>query len=321
MRSVVLASLLLAGCNVPPATEVVVPDGPAESRLNSAMQSQLALARDESAQKSQLLQRVSGDVYGVQNAAGFLPPGNPTTAVKEQAQAAAQKLPPPTAEQRLDKERQNTLFLSGQLEAARRELAGEKTKSDQLLNDLGKTTQALSNSDAEVARLRKEAAVESAQAKRSLQQLLDQKNAEIQRAKDEAYAQRNALIFWVLNGLGAVCALAAVALAVVTQGRELVRAGIALLFGGAFFGLAKTISSPWFLPVCWAIVGLGVLAAGLYLYVERRNFHSSEALQRTVKAVEKLKTEAPEEAKKVLATLGVAYDEAHKALVDRIRKA
>jgi len=320
MRGVlVLTILVLAGCKttpvVTPPVAVVAPTGPATSAQIIALEQQIATQND-------LLQRASGAVYGAKDANLHNPDGLPKDAVEAQLSEATSALPPPTTEQMLAKEQQNSRILAGELAAVKAEM-GQAMDENKALR-----AQVVAKAD-ELAVLKTAAEKERAEAAKKLQAQFDDftkkvahANAAAAKAADDARNQvMLGQVAW-LNRAAAACA-----------GVAIVSIGLATVFGGiaglrvvaplaaicgiaslSCFGLAQIVGQWWFK---WAILGsvgamLGVCGWWVWAHYKDGTLKES-AKAKSAKLQSALTT--------IIPVLDEAYDHAEdsvKAAMDKL---
>lgn len=327
--------LLLSGCWLTPQKPAPVPTvsvqtGPATDNQIQNLQDQLSLQKG-------LAQRAAGAVYGAQDANLGNPEGLPKEAVKVQLEEAESALPPPTPEQRLAKEQENTRILAGQLQQVRSELGLKVDENRKLREQLDQAA----NREQELRRAgekeRFEAAAKlQAQFDRFSRQIEDERASsekKLQAARDEML-KKQALY---LNIAGAGC---------------IVLFGLGAGFGGLLgakttapflvisavcFGLAQIVSEWWFK---WAILGsvglvLGISAWWAYRKHQQGILHEAaeqkakkfnEVVSALVPVLDDAYDHAEGEAKKFLeekifSRLSSAFDRSQKATVHEVRAA
>jgi hypothetical protein len=146
--------------------------------------------------------------------------------------------------------------------------------------------------------------------------------AKAKAAKEEAYKERQNLLVRILIGIGGLCILAGIGLVIATSGASAWRSGIAVFCGMLCFGLAKVLSHPWFNIVFVVAIVLVVVAAGIYLWRERKHHTEAKALEKVVMVAEnkRMIRDAEGHFTEFGAELRAVMDDAHKQVIKGLRK-
>jgi len=285
--------LALAGCNTPskPAPHVVVtPTGPQTDAQLAAFRQQIEILTVQVQTFRDMAERASAAVYGVQNANPYNAPGFARDAVDAQAAEAASALPAPTAEAKLEKERQNAAILAGDLARVKTEMGQTMTENQALRASLATQEQAAAAAEKKLIEASAAAQRERDGAAAAIQKQFNEMTAQIQaeqrrveQARDEQRKSMLAKLGYVLLGLGALFVLVGAFQTYATvQAGDLTPKGFLkpLVWAGsaAFcFTCYWTINQPWFK---WLVIigsGLIVVAIGLFLYSEWREAKERKA--------------------------------------------
>lgn len=316
-RLLLLCVLLLAGCETPPKPAphvVVTPTGPQTDAQLAAFRQQIEILTVQVQTLRDMADRASAAVYGVQNANPYNAPGLARDAVDAQAAEAASALPEPSAEKKLEKERQNAAILAGDLARVKAEMGQTMTENQALRASLASTEAQAAEAARKLADATKAAEIERNNAQATLQKQFNEMTAQIQaeqrkveQARDEQRKSMMAKLGYVLLGLGVVFTLIGAFQAYATvQAGDITPKGFLkpLVWAGsaAFcFACYWTINQPWFK---WLVIigsGLAALAFGLFLYSEWR-----EAKERKAG---KLRSQEADEAEQTLHQMITAIDQ------------
>lgn len=340
-----LAVFLLSSCETKNAVPrvVVTPTGQATEAQIAALKTAAAEEKARADQQADLAQRASGAVYGGQNANGHNPDGLPKEAVATNLEEAASALPPPTAEQKLQREKDNARILAGELAAVKAEKGQAISENLALRASLSATEKRAQDAETKAATAEAAAVRERAEAAAKLQAVLDSMTARITAAENEArnkamLAQVSMFNEWGawLTGAGVL----ALGLAGIFGGIAGLRtvgpiAALAVACGMACFGIAQIVGQPWFK---WAVLGIVTVVLGVCAWWVVRKYKQgvlkeaaeakvaklSGALQQVVPVLDQAYDEASADVRDVLdklifSRLSSAMDKEQKATVHEVR--
>lgn len=210
------------------------------------------------------------------------PPGPATQVVDRETKLAMTNLPPQDVTEALEAARRRLALMENRIadadalyKTASTEAERMKTEMAQLKDETEKARvegeaqrQKAAAAQAALVAAEKQQAAELEKNRAANQAKLDEANKKADAAVQKAYEENQKTIVWILVGIGGLCILAGIGLAIATQGTSLVRSGIAVACGGVCFGLAKVISHPWFNTVFIASLVLLAVCGGAYMWYE-----------------------------------------------------
>ena len=249
------------------------------------------------------------------------PPSPSTTFIDKELGVALAVLPPPDIKTALEVEKRRSAIMEGRVSEANKLYNQAKSEAERLKTeseDLKKKA-----AEAETALVNIVRAYSATLEKNRLanQVQLDAAEKRADSAEQKARYEKHKFIFRSLVGLGIMCILGGIAMAVLTNGAMLIKSLILTGGGMLCLGLAQVISHPWFDRIFGTCVGLIVVAGGFYLWNERRDSLTKDAYKKTVRVLED--EGAIKDENGVATALGdelaIALDSNQKVIVDQIR--
>lgn len=279
------------GCQVPTKRPEAAPTGNTKglpgaiAAANTASGNALASATNRAA-------TAAASVAALRAANTNQPPGPATDFVDAEAGLALGSLPAPDAAAALLAEQRRAAMFAGQRDEARRLYAAAQTETERLKAkadaDERKATEAaaalMAAERAHAAALEKNRAENQAK--------LDAATKAADEAKEKAYKERQNLVFYILCGIGGLCIIAGIGLAIATSGASIGRSSVAVGCGAVCFGLAKVISHPWFNTIFAIACVLAAAALGYYLWSERKTLNVVKAKDAALEAADEVKATA-----------------------------
>ena len=217
------------------------------------------------------------------------PPSVATDIVRKETTLALGNLPPPNDAAALEAEKRRTAMLTGHIEeakklyaAAQNETGKMKVENEKLRSDAEalKNKSELSQKNLEEADKRLQEQLKNNQ--KTNQEKLDAVVKSAKDAEEKAMNERNKLIFRSLLGLGISCIVAAIVMAVITNGAMLMKSVMLVIGGAMSIGIAQLLSHPLFdliFGICMVLTFVGVV---VYFIYERSDASEKETLKRVV---------------------------------------
>ena len=297
--------------NGPAPRVVATPTGQATEAQLAALKASAAESRARADQQADLAQRASGAVYGGQNANTHNADGLPKEAVATNLEEAASALPPPTADQKLQREKDNARILAGELAAVKAEKGQAISENLALRASLSATEKRAQDAEAKAVAAEAAAVKERAEAAAKLQAVLDSMTARITAAENEAKNKAMLAQVGMFNEWGAWltgAGVLALGLAGIFGGIAGLRvvgpiAALAVACGMACFGIAQIVGQPWFK---WAVLGIVSLVLGVCAWWVVKKYQQGVLKE----AAEEKAAKVTGALKAVVPVMDHAYDEA-----------
>ena len=305
------------GCKIP-AKQVAGPTAPGSS---SPIPGAIATSNSNNAAAISAVEKRGADaaasVAAAREVNATQPPGQPTTFVDRELGVASANLPPPAP-----------VALAAANERKLATLSTNLAQMEKLYGAAQSDAEASRKAAAAAATKASEAAAALVTAERSYAATLEKNRAENQaaidaanRKADEAIAkardEQNRTMVHIFVGLGVLCILAGIGLAVASSGTSVWRSSICAGCGVCCFGVARLISHPWFWPALGALVAVFLIGGGIIMWRERKQFVRGATLDKLAPLID----ERGATDEKLAAAVGDTLDESHKAELAAVRRA
>lgn len=263
-----------------------------------ALNDRLAAEREQRDKESAEAAKAASSVKGILKANDYQPAGRPTDAVKEEAQVALTRLPPDDPAETVKALQRAIEMVEGQRDKALADYRAATSEARAAQDMIAAKDKELAGKDAEIAardktlaQQRIDATAEREAQRKTLQGVIDNKDKEIQRIKDEQASKERR--WWInstrIAGLGLII-VGIVLLAVFKlpiEGGGLAAGGVLIALLSMF--LEWLIAQWWFFPLCALIILSILIVGGRAIY---RMWQKNELHNKTTAALQDLKDEA-----------------------------
>lgn len=303
-----------------------------------------AAAADEAERKTR--EMAAANVTNIQKANTQNPEGPVKATIADEANLALNALgAPPDPKELLAGEQRARLRAEGKAEAAEKLSSESAARANAAAAEL-----ALARADRDAALAKVDAAIAEAEAKirtnnaahdTAMRSLQSQHRTEVAELKRQIEAKEVGFLSYVVGGIGGLCLLAAIGIAVGSfysplgfKPKSIGVIGLLVVSAIGCFGLVRFLSHPWIpYAVAGVIIVLVGTAAVLWFVNWRETRQRHEAVQQTVvekdsklrvmtetaahvvDQLEQWAGERPAEAKALFARIGDATDQKHKELI------
>jgi hypothetical protein len=303
--------LILAGCEtIPTHTTVSTEPGPDAAALNAAHVAQITALKEQVANQearysevTSLASKAAGNVHGILSAAAHIveAPDLPAKdAIMAEGNLAQKSLPAPSPEVALEAERRINLLLTGKIDEAQAaygtamaEISKARAEIEAREAQIATQAKAIAERDMDVARLKIAAEVERQAAAAKIQAVIDQKEAAIQKLKDEQAAKERRLWVNVLRYGGLAFIALGILTIALTKGLMWQQGGLLFVGGAGTIGTGMAfdllMSQKWFFPVFGGLVLVGVIGGGWALW---RLWRNNLLAQKAAAMVDDIRTES-----------------------------
>ncbi len=346
-KATFLLALLLLGsgqkCSTVPATNpaTVVVSAPKAEELTVVSNTVVpeAVAAHNEAEQARL-SKIAANMKAAKTVQPAIPETNPTKAVFTEIDLTQNQLEDVVINPKDFEASMNrvTLQLQGQIVEAEKAKLAAMTEAARMRAEIAEAKKREDDAIALSKRISEEtkaelvkAAADSAKRFNELENAVKSARTDAANAIDQARKESNTRLSWAILGISSLFFIGGGALLILTQGKEIMRGGLALAIGSIGYGVYWAINQSWFKYACWAAIAAvtGVIIYGLvYEYRRRKKLDTDmkdydqvwETGKKVVSAIDKWKSEVGENvAKPLLEKLKGETDESHRGIVHELR--